>query len=414
MPWSNQSGGGGWKGGGGGPWGPRPGGPRPAARSGRDLRRSQDRIRQAMPGGRMGGPLLGLIGVVLVALVGFFGFTVRVDPEELGIVLRFGQYVRQLPPGLNFRWPYPIEQVELPKVTRVNRIEIGMRGSSDARDASSTIRDVPQESLMLTGDENIVDLDFSVTWRVADARKIPVRHPEPGRGGEGRGRERHARGGRQERRCSRSSPGRGKMQCDAAELMQKTLDSWGAGVSVVEVQIRTVDPPARGRRRLPRRAGRERRPGAARRTRPTPTPTGWSTRPRARPSASSRPPRAIASRSSAEATGDAARFTRSTRIQAGARRDPRAPLSGDHGAGAGRLQQGDHRRQGRDRASCPIFRCRPFSKRPAPAEGQPRNESHAHLQPRVCSRLPRSSANTLFIVSRPSRRSCCASASRSA
>jgi modulator of FtsH protease HflK len=75
MPWSNQSGGGGWKGGGGGPWGPRPGGPGQQPDLEEILRRSQDRIRQAMPGGRMGGPLLGLIGVVLVALVGFFGFT---------------------------------------------------------------------------------------------------------------------------------------------------------------------------------------------------------------------------------------------------------------------------------------------------------------------------------------------------
>src|SRR4029453_15814473 len=78
-------------------------------------------------------------------------------------------YVRQLPPGLNFRWPYPVEQVELPKVTRINRIEVGMRGSSDTRAATSTIRDVPEESLMLTGDENIVDVDFVVFWRIADA-----------------------------------------------------------------------------------------------------------------------------------------------------------------------------------------------------------------------------------------------------
>ena len=168
MPWSDQTGGGGWKGGGGGPWGPRPGpGQQPDLEE--ILRRSQDRLRQAIPGGRMGGPLAILLTVVIVALVGFFGFTVRVNPDELGIVLRFGKYVRQLPPGLNFRWPYPIEQVELPKVTRINRIEIGMRGSSDVRDASSTIRDVPEESLMLTGDENIVDVDFVVFWRITNA-----------------------------------------------------------------------------------------------------------------------------------------------------------------------------------------------------------------------------------------------------
>ena len=105
MPWSNQSGGG-WKGGGGGPWGPRQSpGQQPDLEE--ILRRSQDRLRQAIPGGRMGGPLAVLFAVVAVALIGFFGFTVRVNPDELGIVLRFGEYVRQLPPGLNFRWPYP-------------------------------------------------------------------------------------------------------------------------------------------------------------------------------------------------------------------------------------------------------------------------------------------------------------------
>src|SRR3990170_6904244 len=167
MPWSDQSGGGGWKGGGGGPWGPRPSqGQQPDLEE--ILRRSQDRLRQAIPGGRMGGPLAILLTVVVAALVGFFGFTVRVNPDELGIVLRFGEYVRQLPPGLNFRLPYPIEQVELPKVTRINRIEIGMRGASD-RELAAGVRDVPEESLMLTGDENIVDIDFVVLWQISSA-----------------------------------------------------------------------------------------------------------------------------------------------------------------------------------------------------------------------------------------------------
>ncbi len=244
MPWSNQSGGGGWKGGGGGPWGPRPGGPGQQPDLEEILRRSQDRIRQAMPGGRMGGPLLGLIGVVLVALVGFFGFTVRVNPEELGIVLRFGQYVRQLPPGLNFRWPYPIEQVELPKVTRVNRIEIGMRGSSDARDASSTIRDVPEESLMLTGDENIVDVDFVVFWRIADAPKFLFNIQNP----EGTVKDVAESAMREIVGQSDIQPilteARAKTEFDAQQLMQRILDFYGAGVQVTQVQLQKVDPPA--------------------------------------------------------------------------------------------------------------------------------------------------------------------------
>ena len=142
MPWSNQSGGGG---GNGGPWGPRPGGSGGQQPDLEEiLRKSQDRLRQAMPGGGMGGLLAGVLGLLLVLVIGIFAFTVRVNTDEVGIVLRFGEYVRQLQPGLHFRLPYPIEVVELPKFTRLNRIEIGMRGSSD-RGATRAVRDVPEE-----------------------------------------------------------------------------------------------------------------------------------------------------------------------------------------------------------------------------------------------------------------------------
>jgi membrane protease subunit HflK len=243
MPWSNQSGGGGWKGG-GGPWGPRPGsgGQQPDLEE--ILRRSQDRLRQAMPGGRMGGPFAVLLAVVLVALIGFFGFTVRVNPDELGIVLQFGKYVRQLPPGLNFRWPYPVEQVELPKVTRINRIEIGMRGSSDSRDASSTIRDVPEESLMITGDENIVDVDFVVFWRIANAPDFlfNIQNPESTVKAVAESAMREIVG--QSDIEPILTEARAKTEFDVQQLMQKILDSYGAGVQVTQVQLQKVDPPA--------------------------------------------------------------------------------------------------------------------------------------------------------------------------
>jgi modulator of FtsH protease HflK len=243
MPWSNQSGGGGWKGGGGGPWGPRPGpGQQPDLEE--ILRRSQDRLRQAMPGGRMGGPFAVLLAVVLVALIGFFGFTVRVNPDELGIVLRFGEYIRQLPPGLNFRWPYPIEQVELPKVTRINRIEVGMRGSSDVRDATSTIRDVPEESLMITGDENIVDVDFVVFWRIADAPDylFNIQNPEGTVKAVAESAMREIVG--QSDIEPILTEARAKTEAEVQDLMQKILDSYGAGVQVTQVQLQKVDPPS--------------------------------------------------------------------------------------------------------------------------------------------------------------------------
>ncbi len=346
MPWSNQSGGGGWKGGGGGPWGPRPGGSGQQPDLEEILRRSQDRIRQAMPGGRMGGPFLALAAVVLIALVGFFGFTVRVNPEELGIVLRFGQYVRQLPPGLNFRWPYPIEQVELPKVTRVNRIEIGMRGSSDSRDASSTIRDVPEESLMLTGDENIVDVDFVVFWRIANAPDYLFNIENP----EGTVKD-------VAESAMREVVGQGDIQPILTEARAKTeFDVQTADAEDPRfLRRRRAGHPgaaAEGRsarsgdRRLPRRAGRPRRPGASAERGASlrqPHRAGGQGRGRAHPA--SRPRLSRPGHRRGQGRGRPL-HQRLRPVQEGARGDAQAHLHRDHGKGAGRHQQGDHRRQG--------------------------------------------------------------------
>ena len=81
------------------------------------------------------------------------------------MVLRFGKMCAPCSPGLNYHLPYPIETVLLPTALRVNTIVIGMRVVEEAR-RGRTMRDVPEESLMLTGDENIVDVDFSVLWRI--------------------------------------------------------------------------------------------------------------------------------------------------------------------------------------------------------------------------------------------------------
>src|SRR3984957_5973924 len=164
MPWSNQ-GGGPWGSGGKGPWGsgPQQSGPTPPDLE-EFLRRSQDKLRTVLPGGNLGSKGIGLIALGALLVWGFSGFF-RVDPDELGIVLRFGKYVRDAKPGLNYHLPYPVESALTPKVTRVNRIDIGMRGPHDPRRGGAG-RDVPEESLMLTGDENIVDVDFSVFWLI--------------------------------------------------------------------------------------------------------------------------------------------------------------------------------------------------------------------------------------------------------
>src|SRR4249919_4234616 len=173
MPWSNQSGGGGRRGGGGGPWGQGPsGGPQHQPDLEELLKRSQDKLKQVMPGGTgLPGSFVFLLAVVAAAVVAFYAFTFRVSPDELGVVMRFGKPIRSEPPGLHFRMPYPIDEVRLPKVTRQNIIEVGMRTGLTARGASGAVTNVREESMMLTGDENIVDVNVVVFWRIQDATK---------------------------------------------------------------------------------------------------------------------------------------------------------------------------------------------------------------------------------------------------
>ena len=249
MPWSNQSGGGGWKGGNGGPWGQGPrntGGPTPPDLE-EILRRSQDRLRRVLPGGGGGRNLspvtLIAILVVAVALIGYNFFTFRVQPDELGVVLRFGRFDRQAQPGLNFRLPYPIETVYAPKVTRVNRVTVG-QVPDDRSGGTGGGRDVAEESLMLTGDENIVDIDFSVFWVINNASKYLFNMENP----DGTVKAAAESAMREVVGHSEIQPlltlGKEATEQQVLELIQKTLDEFGAGILITQVQMQKVDPPA--------------------------------------------------------------------------------------------------------------------------------------------------------------------------
>src|SRR6267154_4625357 len=247
MPWRNRGGGpwgsGGW--GGKGPWGsgPQQSGPTPPDLE-EFLRRSQDRLRTVLPGGNLGGKGLALIALAAMVIWGFSGFF-RVDPDELGIVLRFGQYVRDAKPGLSYHLPYPVESVLTPKVTRVNRIDIGMRSVDDLRRGSAS-RDVPEESLMLTGDENIVDVDFSVFWLIkpdgAGDFLFNIQQPEGTVKAVAESAMREVIGHSEIQPILTGA--RATIETAVQELMQKTLDHYTAGIQVTQVQLQKVDPPA--------------------------------------------------------------------------------------------------------------------------------------------------------------------------
>jgi modulator of FtsH protease HflK len=243
MPWSNQ-GGGPWGSGPKGPWGsgPQSGGPTPPDLE-ELLRRSQDKLKTVLPGGLGGKGLLLVALAVLViwAVSGFF----RVEADERGVVLRFGKYAWDANPGLNYHLPYPIESVIIPKVTRVNRMDVGMRFVDDTR-RGTTMRDVPEESLMLTGDENIVDVDFTVLWRIkpdgVGNYLFNIQNPEGTVKAVAESAMREVIG------RSNIQPiltgARTTTEAGVQDLMQRTLDSYGSGILVQQVQMQKVDPPA--------------------------------------------------------------------------------------------------------------------------------------------------------------------------
>lgn len=251
MPWSNQGGGGG---GGGGPWGgsPQGGGQNPWGRgSGPSqadiedmIRRGQDRFRQVMPKGFGGGRGI-LIAIVVIVIGWLLTGIYRVQPDELGVVQRFGAYVRTESPGLRYHLPAPIETVTKPSVTTQNRIEIGFT-SGEGRAAA---RDVPDESQMLTGDENIIDIDFVVLWRISDpvAYLFNIKNADATVKVAAESAMREVIGRTEIQPALNEA--RGRIEQDARRLLQATLDSYGppgrpgAGVVIDQVQLQKVAPP---------------------------------------------------------------------------------------------------------------------------------------------------------------------------
>ncbi|MFZ9350109.1 MAG: FtsH protease activity modulator HflK, partial [Candidatus Fonsibacter ubiquis] len=164
------------------------------------------------------------------------------DADEQGVVLRFGKYTSMTQPGLNYHLPYPIESVMTPKVTRVNRVDVGFRSSGDS--ARGSVSDIKDESAMLTGDENIVDINYSVFWTIKDASKYLFNIQEPigtiKAVAETAMREIIAR----KKIQVVLTQGRAEIENEAQKIMQQILDSYNAGIEITQVQAQKSDPPA--------------------------------------------------------------------------------------------------------------------------------------------------------------------------
>ena len=182
-------------------------------------------------------------GVALLWLIS--GFYI-VAPDEQGVVTTFGNYSRTAGPGPNYRLPWPFEQVQIVRVTSENILQVGFRtetgGLFSGGDPASVGRDVPSESQMLTGDENIIDLDFTVRWRVADPEQFLFNVADPEQTirdlAESAMREVIGRNPIDE-----AFNNRGLIQVAAKEVMTAVVARYGLGIEITGLELQQVNPP---------------------------------------------------------------------------------------------------------------------------------------------------------------------------
>jgi len=194
-------------------------------------------------GGKSGGSKPIITGLIIVIALYFASGLYRVLPDEQGVVLRFGKFVNMTQPGLHYHLPSPFERVLTPKVTKVNRVDVGFRPASDTG-RSTGVGNVPEESLMLTGDENIVDINYSVFWVIKDAGKFLFNIQSPVETvkatSETAMREVIAKNNIQ----TILTEGRASIEIEVQDITQEILDEYGSGIQITQVQTQQADPPA--------------------------------------------------------------------------------------------------------------------------------------------------------------------------
>ena len=236
---------------GGSPWGTPPGGngngsgrgPRPPDIDA-IIRDIQKKINRFLPGGSSSGGRPIALVLIILGFVWLASGLYRVLPDEQGVVLRFGKFTSTTQPGLNYHIPFPIESVLTPKVTKVNRMDVGFRSERDSGFGSSGgVADVAEESLMLTGDENIVNIDFSVFWVIKDAGKFLFQIQDP-QGTVKAAAETAMREVVAKSRIQQIlTEGRSKIEIETQEINPSILDEYNSGIQITQVQNQKADPP---------------------------------------------------------------------------------------------------------------------------------------------------------------------------
>jgi len=193
--------------------------------------------------GRTGGSLLGIVVAGLWIASGFY----VVDQSEQGVEMRFGEYQEVKPAGLRWHMPYPIESVEIVNVQKVRTVEVGYRTREGAttRDGATQLVLVPREALMLTADENIIDIQFAVQYNIRDPRDLLFKVSEPADQVVRQATESAVR-----EIVGRSSMdfvitgGRAEIAFETRELLQNILDRYQTGITVRAVEMQNAQPPA--------------------------------------------------------------------------------------------------------------------------------------------------------------------------
>ena len=252
MPWNTGSGNG------GGPWGSnnQPGnsnspwgsGPRKGRGPGQQppdlgelLRKGQDRIRGLFSGGPQG-PKAIILGLsILIAAWASSGFY-KVQPDEQGVELMFDKFVKSTESGLHYWFPSPVGDVVTVAVTNIRQINVGAQSDETSRRYASVRRET-DERQMLTADQNVVDADYSVFWRVSKAEDYLFNIRDPGatirRAAESAMREVAGRSSLDQLMTDRKEA----LQVEVMQRLQELLDYYKAGVLITGVKLLAVDPP---------------------------------------------------------------------------------------------------------------------------------------------------------------------------
>ena len=204
------------------------------------LKKAQANFKDVMPGGFNGAPLIGLIVVGVIALWLASGFYV-VNPGENAVVQRFGEWTRtQAEPGLGYHWPTPVETASVINVEEIRKMNIGFL-ESYARNGASARRDLPEESLMLTSDRNIVDLDLVIQWNIKSAEDylFEIRDQENTIKKVAESAIREVVG--QTDMFPIITTGRAAVAEAAKDIIQTNLDEYKSGVNITQVLIERAE-----------------------------------------------------------------------------------------------------------------------------------------------------------------------------